>query len=396
MQKKVTTEKENTKKEASNKDPGAISSAKDLSKMKDNPSGKYYLTQDITVPKNTQIFDDFSAGATPFTGTFDGRGHKIKGYKVDQVGSEYLTVSLFGNTKNATFKNLTLSDVNISIEGDAGAHVAALSNGSAKCSKVTVTGEIFVSGNETTSWETMEYEVYGFCDSGTFTNCTNKADLTAECRVSYFVGNYIAGIAEYGTFKNCKNSGTISVTGNAASGEVLHVAGISVAGTLTGCSNLGTIKAKCLNGESGYGLYAAGISAKPDKITKCSNSGTVTVSNLTSGDVRAAGVASYIDGLQGAVGYQCANSGTVSIKQLEGRFSCGGVFGEVNGSTKECYNTGKVTVTATQGQDNDMGEVGGVIGLVGRVSECYNIGTISTNTKSKVGGIAGFSEYMGE
>lgn len=118
--------------------------------------------------KNTQIFDDHSAGGTAFTGTFDGKGHKIKGYTANVNASEYTNVSLFGKIKDATFKNLTLSDVNINVKSNYGAQVAALANGSAKCSKVTVTGKITVSGNETTSYDAMEYDINGFCEIGTF------------------------------------------------------------------------------------------------------------------------------------------------------------------------------------------------------------------------------------
>lgn len=85
--------------------PVAISSATDLLKMRDNPAGSYYLTKDITVPQNTQIFNDFSSGAE-FTGTFDGKGHKIMGYTVNATEPKYKRFSLFGYTKNATFKNL--------------------------------------------------------------------------------------------------------------------------------------------------------------------------------------------------------------------------------------------------------------------------------------------------
>ena len=40
----------------------AISSAEDLLKMRDNPSGSYYLTNDITVSENMQVFNDLTYG----------------------------------------------------------------------------------------------------------------------------------------------------------------------------------------------------------------------------------------------------------------------------------------------------------------------------------------------
>ncbi|MGN0311949.1 MAG: ZmpA/ZmpB/ZmpC family metallo-endopeptidase-related protein [Lachnospiraceae bacterium] len=375
-------------------DPVAVSSEEDLLKMRDNPSGSYYLTKDITVSENTQIFNDLTYGGAAFTGTFDGKGHKIKGYTVNVTASEYPQISLFGKIKDATFKNLTLSDVNINVKSDYGAQVAALANGKATCSKVTVTGKISVSGNETISYDPMEYDINGFCEIGTFTNCTNKANITANCRMKHFVGGSVSGISGFGTFKNCKNSGTISLTGFASPGEALYVAGISAKGTHTGCSNSGTIKLEAKAGAGTYWMYAAGVSSQPDKISSCSNSGKVTVTNKTKNDVYAGGVAAYYGVESGYVCTKCFNKGAVSITQQGGSFWCGGVFAYLGGQVRECYNTGKVTVTASKNQSKDLGQVGGVAGEVGRMSECYNTGRISTNTKSKVGGVAGYSNYM--
>ena len=55
----------------------AITSADDLKAMESNPSGSYYLANDIEVPANLTLFTDYDH---PFTGTLDGNGHKIKGY----------------------------------------------------------------------------------------------------------------------------------------------------------------------------------------------------------------------------------------------------------------------------------------------------------------------------
>ena len=44
----------------------AITSADDLKAMENNPSGSYYLANDIEVPANLSLFTD---SRTPFTGT---------------------------------------------------------------------------------------------------------------------------------------------------------------------------------------------------------------------------------------------------------------------------------------------------------------------------------------
>lgn len=72
----------------------AISSFEDLQAMEDIPSGDYYLTNDITVPVNAQLFRDYS-----FTGTLDGNGYKIEGYQVQKkcVFTEAVTGRIYDN-----------------------------------------------------------------------------------------------------------------------------------------------------------------------------------------------------------------------------------------------------------------------------------------------------------
>ena len=55
----------------------AISTAEDLKAMENNPSGSYYLANDIEVPANLTLFTSYN---NSFTGTLDGNGHAIKGY----------------------------------------------------------------------------------------------------------------------------------------------------------------------------------------------------------------------------------------------------------------------------------------------------------------------------
>ena len=62
----------------------AITNADDLKAMENNPSGSYYLANDIEVPANLSLFTDYDYA---FTGTFDGNGHKIKGYTYTSISA---------------------------------------------------------------------------------------------------------------------------------------------------------------------------------------------------------------------------------------------------------------------------------------------------------------------
>lgn len=79
----------------------AISTAEDLKAMENNPSGSYYLANDIEVPANLMLFTSYN---NPFTGTLDGSGHAIKGYTYTSNGEWNDNVALFAYAKNATFK----------------------------------------------------------------------------------------------------------------------------------------------------------------------------------------------------------------------------------------------------------------------------------------------------
>lgn len=111
----------------------AITSADDLKAMENNPSGSYYLANDIEVPEGLSLFADYDR---PFTGTLDGNGHKIKGYTYISSEEWLDYVALFIHTKNATFKNLRMTDVNISLN-QAGS-VAALAATSTNCKFIDI------------------------------------------------------------------------------------------------------------------------------------------------------------------------------------------------------------------------------------------------------------------
>ena len=71
----------------------AISTADDLKAMEKNPSGNYYLANDIEVPANLTLFTSYDK---PFTGTLDGNGHAIKGYTYTSRADWTEQVALFG------------------------------------------------------------------------------------------------------------------------------------------------------------------------------------------------------------------------------------------------------------------------------------------------------------
>ena len=120
----------------------AINSEQDLIAMQNNPKGKYYLAKDITITKKLNMFPDYKDDngdyrVDSFMGTLDGKGHKIK---------NYAGIGLFDNAKNATFKNIIMT--NVTIEGTESA--AALVYSATKCTftNITVSGSTKTAAQE--------------------------------------------------------------------------------------------------------------------------------------------------------------------------------------------------------------------------------------------------------
>ena len=202
----------------------AIKTADDLKSMENNPKGSYYLANDIEVPANLTLFTDYDH---PFTGTLDGNGHKIKGYTYTSSEEWFDYVALFIHTKNATFKNLRMTDVNINLN-QAGS-VAALAATSINC-KFT---DVSVSGKIVGKYLLTAAGILAYNEGSSMTGCKNSADITVT-NASEECG--IAGVAgSCDTLKNCTNSGKISISGKITQG----------------------------------GFYAAGVANSIDKATAC-------------------------------------------------------------------------------------------------------------------------------
>ena len=269
----------------------AISTADDLKAMENNPSGSYYLANDIEVPANLTLFTDYDH---PFTGTLDGNGHKIKGYTYTSSEEWFDYVA---------FKNLRMTDVNINLN-QAGS-VAALAAASINC-KFT---DVSVSGKIAGKYLRTAAGILAYNEGSSMTGCKNSADITVTDAAE---GCGVAGVAgSCDTMKNCTNSGKISISGKITQG----------------------------------GFYAAGVANKIGKATACRNSGAVTVSATGSGQqievCTAAGVADEVN-----TAVSCGNIGKVSMNATikpTGPHMIGGVFAHTAKSASKCYNKGAVS-----------------------------------------------------
>lgn len=155
-------------------------------------SGNYVLAADITL---TGQWTPLGTEASPFTGTFDGGGHSIKGLTVT-ASSDLDNSGLFGYANNATLKNVSI--IGAKVDGDE--HVGILL-GNAK--QVTISGVMtsgIVTGRDHVGG--IVGDASGSADNGEFTSISNCMSTAGVFSRSYQAGG-IAGIVNAGIIDKC-------------------------------------------------------------------------------------------------------------------------------------------------------------------------------------------------
>ena len=373
--------------------------------------------------------------STKFSGTFDGKNHTISNLKTSGQYS-----GLFGYVNGARIQNLTVNVTNNAGATSAGGLVGAV-NGTTTIRNCTVNGTIsgthqvggfvgFAQGvyQDNTLVLPCNLTIEGCINNATVTT-TSQASDNNRTSAGGFVGYVNAGATvtiksytdENGQTKKSTNNGKISTTSSADNKGVGGFVGYSYGKiTLTDCVNEknATITGKeRVGGLVGYIGKADSDSQKEMVISGCENKATVT-SNSTNDVYGIGGIVGYNSGHKvaitncinsgaitgthetaGIIGYSdhsdisgCTNSGAVS-----GFATVGGIIGKMGGgSIVSCKNTATVKASKARDIDGDNGAyLGGIAGwIAGNVNNCYNSGTVTTETSwgnsNIVGGIVGF------
>ncbi|MGD1042674.1 MAG: GLUG motif-containing protein [Sedimentisphaerales bacterium] len=289
---------------------------------------------------------------SPFTGVFDGAGHKISNLTINTNGTVNDYLGLFGYV-SGEIKNLRLE--NIYINGGGSTYLGGL---------------------------------VGYND-GVIIDCCSTGIVVA--------GNYLGGLVgssrSHGNISNCYSmglvNGTESVGGLVGSNSgtisycssVVDVAGVSDIGGLIG-GNSGSIHICLSTGNviGGDGSYTVGGLAgynSNGSIDNCYSAGTVSGGNNSSG---LGGLIGFSDGSIS----KCYSTG--NITGGDGAFGVGGLAGYNEGSMDNCYSTGRVS-----GGASSYG-LGGLIGYIdsGGISKCYSTGIVIGGDGSDfIGGLTG-------
>ena len=179
----------------------AISTSSEFAEM--SASGKYYLTEDITVSNYY---------ANVFSGTLDGNGYKI-------IIADGVNVSPFISIAGATFKNLTVEGNIVITSKRTYGGIAAEGYGSFE----NVTAHVGISAMIEDSFTGVGASQGGFIGVATgetsFVNCKNEASITVITETKTVTSNNAAGFGGFIgsaspsgariSFVGCKNNAAI-------------------------------------------------------------------------------------------------------------------------------------------------------------------------------------------
>ena len=269
-----------------------ITNVQELSNIRNNLSGKYYLANDIVFESGT------SSNFTPigsrydscFTGIFDGNGYVIDGMRTEVNASSDACSGLFGYVSGGIIKNLGMVN---------GSSVATSSSSFAYAGGIA--GRVLL--------------------SSVIVNCYNTGYVSASSSSPTVCVGGIAGYAVSSFIVGCYNTGSISVTTSSNGYVGGIVGGVSSSSYVANCYNTGSVSA------TAYAGGIAGSSSAP--IVNCYNTGSVSLSSL--------GHAGGIVGVSYFSVTNCYNTGSVSSSSSHG--TVGGIVGKMSlgDSISNCY-----------------------------------------------------------
>jgi hypothetical protein len=239
----------------------------------------------------------------------------------------------------------------------------------------------------------------------TIKKCYNTGTISSK---SSDAGAGAGGIAgSVAIVVDCYNTGTISISSTSSTSAWKSsdsgIGGIAAsADSIKNCYNSGIISASTASISKSSTLCIGGIvgSSYTGKIENCSNIGKVSTS--FAGQIDAGGIVGMASSLT-----KCSNSGDVSVKAITvkgSQINVGGNVGYSDAKIVDSFNIGNITFSASGSHSKtaySYVDVGGIAGwstdsggTTGQISKCYSTGDISTSTNAfgvalRVGGVAG-------
>jgi hypothetical protein len=397
--------------------------------------GKYMLMNDIKLANEWQ---PIGSGNRPFTGVFNGGGHKISGLWVDNA-SEGIFIGLFGRTYGAVIRDISVS-IDTEKGGFSGRGLIGGIVGSALNTKIiNSNSEGLIKGGR----------VVGGIAGYTLNSIIKESYSSCDIEASDGAGG-VVGIAKDSYFENIRSSGTI-ILKNIDMNSLIRDIPIQydkyyeeylksedgLAGGIAGYASGITIVGGHFTGKI-YGRdYTGGIAGEImySGISGSSVNGTIEGRKMTGGiagyiansDIIGSYFKGNIKGVKdvgGILGYQWGCTlvaDSYAQGEIEGENNVGGLAGSIvygvidlshfSGSVKGLeyvggiagYNKGWLINNYSEGTVKGDNYVRGMIGWFAMYDEDYGGGVLTSYSsadvsgKENVGGIAGAGamEYTG-
>ncbi|MCL2011906.1 MAG: hypothetical protein FWG75_03850 [Cystobacterineae bacterium] len=321
----------------------------------------YQLTENLRLPPpatNQSNWVPIGTEDSPFTGSFDGKGHTIEHLTI-RSGTED-NVGLFGYLNGAQLSNIALENVELHgehIVGSIAANMVAstLSN-SYSTGKVSAPGRVEVWGDVR---EGVAGGIVGEMRESTLIGSNSAVELSGQGCAGGIVGH----MWENSTLTNSHNTGELELVAGVAGGIAGDMDGES---TISGSYNTGNIAATFAGGIVGRMSHSA--------ITKTYNTG------------KARG-ADYAGGIAGKI-WGSTLSSSYNVGEVHAQLRAGGIAGYVTRSTlSNNYSTGPATAAADEAERVSAGGIVGLIEDDSTITNSYSTGEI--RARDSAGGIAG-------
>ena len=184
--------------------PFQIQNKEQLAEVTNNLSAHFILMNDIDLTGET--WNQIGSFDQPFSGVFDGNGHKISGATITSSASYWS--GFFGYMSQGTIKNLHLKDLSLTGHAVVGGLVGQIDNGIVK--NCIVEGTV-------TSFNNTAGGIVGciYNGGGSIINCiANVAVTTAPASLT--AGAIVGQCNDNGIVQNCLARGSVSVGGRGA------------------------------------------------------------------------------------------------------------------------------------------------------------------------------------
>ncbi|MDE7443412.1 MAG: hypothetical protein K2M65_04555, partial [Muribaculaceae bacterium] len=233
----------------------------------------------------SQSFVPLGDAATPFNGTFDGKGFTIKNLTV--AGFSYENMGIFGCLgTNATVKNINIENVRFGCTGYYAGIVAGTSEG--VIDNVHVTSSTVVAAGE------MGSGIVAMLNGGKVTNCSFQGAIQGPGSIAGIVSQAGNGVVD-----NCHTRANLTQNGyfSSACRDAGGVVGAAVKTAVTNCSSTGMFV-----DQKGYAAIGGVVARLLDGCTLENSFSTAIISatgNATIGSTSGSQILCYQGGLTG-------------------------------------------------------------------------------------------------